>query len=174
MLSRRRVLKFIAIGTAGYALLPSCRESDGAISDEAKKLGLNAEEEMALASLCRAILPVPKQEGEKDELPAHVFVLRMVGDCQSPEKKKQFLIGLQQYSERVKSQTGQAVSNAKPKELTELVKALELKKEEDNDLSIFYKLTKSLTIKAYTGGRYYLTKVRPYVLVPGKYEGCAP
>jgi hypothetical protein len=48
------------------------------------------------------------------------------------------------------------------------------KKEEPDDVAAFVKSTKRLALQGYMTSQYYLTKVQPYKLVPGKFEGCIP
>ena len=43
-----------------------------------------------------------------------------------------------------------------------------------DDLSFFYQSTKKLTVQAYTTCEYYMTKIRGYKMIPGKFQGCVP
>ena len=67
--------------------------------------------------------------------------------------------------------------NAKLSDLTEekkkLMQDLSMRKEEEeSNLIRFFKMTKGLTIQAYTASEFFLTKVQVYELVPGRYHGC--
>jgi len=46
--------------------------------------------------------------------------------------------------------------------------------DEENDLNVFFKMTKGLTIQAFTSSEFFLTKVQVYELVPSRYHGCVP
>ena len=41
-------------------------------------------------------------------------------------------------------------------------------------MAFFYQSTKKLTIQAYTTCEYYMTKIRGYNIIPGKFQGCIP
>ncbi|HEX8356482.1 MAG TPA: gluconate 2-dehydrogenase subunit 3 family protein, partial [Segetibacter sp.] len=56
----------------------------------------------------------------------------------------------------------------------ELVQSIVDNKNLPEDLSAFFALMKKLTVQGYMTSKYYLTNVRVYKLVPGKYYGCIP
>jgi hypothetical protein len=51
---------------------------------------------------------------------------------------------------------------------------MNLNKSADDAISFFYQGTRGLTIEAYTTCEYYLTKIRGYKMIPGKFQGCVP
>lgn len=172
-LSRRVVIRNIAVGMAGYVLLPSCSGNPGqSLLEASAKLGLNADDEASIAALCRIILPLKAVGGEMENPGLHPFVLRMVADCQAPENRERYKKGLRKFIEKVISKTGHSIEKSKAADLFAIVTETEALKDKEDDLSFFYRLTKNLTMQGYTGSKFYLTQVRPYVLVPGKYQGC--
>lgn len=104
-----------------------------------------------LTDLSGKILPGSNEVG------APQFILRMVNDCFPKEKQEAFYKGLQKY----------AVGKTD-------IAALNNKEVKDEDLSSFYGTVKSLTIQCYTNSKPYMTNVRVYELVPGRYHGCVP
>lgn len=173
-LSRRVLIRNITIGLAGYTLLPSCTGiNNQPLSLSAGKLGLKADDEATVAALCRMILPLKGVGGEIENTGLHPFVLKMVADCEAPENRERFKSGLAAFKEKVKGETGHSVEKANSSKLIAVLYELEGIKESGNDdLAFFYRLTKSLAIRGYKGSRFFLTQVQPYVLVPGKYQGC--
>lgn len=172
-LSRRVVIRNIAVGMAGYVLLPSCTGNGSqSLLEASGKLGLDTDDEASIAALCKIILPLKAVGGEMENPGLHPFVLRMVADCQAPENQERYKKGLRKFIEKVISKTGHSIEKSKTSELLMIVKELEAMKNKEDDLTFFYRLTKNLTMQGYTASKFYLTQVRPYVLVPGKYQGC--
>ncbi len=61
-----------------------------------------------------------------------------------------------------------------PPEEQAIVAELDQQKSAENGMAFFYQSTKKLTIQAYTTCEYYLTKIRGYKMIPGKFQGCIP
>lgn len=104
-----------------------------------------------LTDLSERILPGANEVG------APQFILRMVNDCFPKDKQESFFRGLEKF-EGGKND----------------IASLNSKQIRDEDLSSFYGTVKSLTIQCYTNSRPYMTNVRVYELVPGRYHGCVP
>lgn len=107
--------------------------------------------QQVLTDLSEKILP------GANEIGAPQFILRMVNDCFPKEEQDTFYRGLRKFTD----------GNAD-------ITALNGKKIDDGDLSSFYGSVKSLTIQCYTNSKPYMTNVRVYELVPGRYHGCVP
>jgi hypothetical protein len=107
--------------------------------------------QQVLAEVTEKILPGANETGAPE------FILRMVNDCFPREKQDLFFKGLRKYAAE------------KPD-----IAALNSKNPDKDDLSDFYGTVKSLTIQCYTNSKPYMTNVRVYELVPGRYHGCVP
>ena len=172
-MQRRTLLKQLVYVTGGIILLPSCLHEKTKASILLKQISVNGSEENLLAELCDTIIPATETPGAKD-LSAHLFTLMMVDDCYDKEAQQKFLAGLKAFQAKTKKDFDSSFIDCMPLQRQALLNELEGKKGIPKDLAFFYETTKKLTIQAYTSSKYYLTKVQPYELVPGRYHGCVP
>lgn len=170
-ITRRAAIRNLLIVTAGVAFLPSCFQEKVSIS--LKNLDINADHESILASLTDAIIPKTDTPGAKD-IAAHLFTLKMVDDCYNKEEQKNFMLGFEEFNKMVDSKYNSSFSKLKPQQQEELVNQLEKGTDIPEAIKSFYSSAKSLTILGYTTSEYYLTKVKNFSLIPGKYEGSVP
>ncbi len=171
--TRRYAIKQIFAVAAGAALIPSCMEDKSKASVILTNFKIDADQEKLLAELAEAIIPKTTTPGAKD-ISAHLFALKMIDDCAKPEDQQKFVKGLEQFDKTFTAQfVNRFVDSAKDHKVTFLA-ILEAKKDEGNELAFFYGKMKQLTIQAYTASQFYLTKVRVYELVPGRFHGCVP
>jgi len=171
--SRRRALKSLVFASAGMVLIPSCMSDRSKSSLLLKKIKITADDEALMAELCETILPKTNTPGAKD-LSAHLFVLMMVDDCRKKEDQDKFIKGLEAFKKFSKQTINKDFVKADPVERKRLLDGIIAKMDEENDLNAFFKMTKGLTIQAYTSSEFYLTNVQVYELVPGRYHGCVP
>ena len=82
--------------------------------------------------------------------------------------------GLQRFDEVAMKKNGNNFSDSDAKQKTGLLKTIESKKDIPEEVSSFYNAVKKLTIQSFTGSKYYLTEVRKYDMVPGRFHGCFP
>jgi hypothetical protein len=137
-----------------------------------KNFSIDGEQEKLLAELSETIIPKTETPGAKD-ISAHLFVLKMMDDCHSKEDQDKFVSGLKDFQDKCKKDFDKSFIDCTVQEKSTLLTGLE-KDKADNALSFFYGQTKQLTIQAYTSSQFYLTKVRVYELVPGRFHGCVP
>jgi Gluconate 2-dehydrogenase subunit 3 len=171
--SRRSVLKQMAITSAGLLLIPSCMQDRSKASILVKNFSITTDQEAMLAELTESIIPKTTTPGAKD-IYAHLFVLKMMDDCSSKEEQEKFLKGLHAFEIFAKEKNGKSflASNAKEREM--VLEALGKNKDQKDDMGLFYSSVKHLTIQAYTTSEFYLTKVQVYELVPARWHGCVP
>ncbi len=172
MPNRRVAIQQLLLIWAGAALLPACLHNEQKVSIPLKFIHITADEEIMLAELAEAILPKTDTPGAKD-LSAHLFVLKMVDDCATKKDQEKFMQGMRAFDEYAKKKTGRTFVENNPQERKAIVSELDSQKSDDA-LSFFYQGTKELTIEAYTTCEYYLTKIRGYKMIPGKFQGCVP
>jgi len=130
------------------------------------------EDENMLAELAETIIPKTETPGAKD-LMAHLFVLKMVDDCAEKKDQEKYIQGMKAFEEWVKKKTSKTFVENSPAERNAIVAELDHQKSDDA-ISFFYQGTKELTIEAYTTCEYYMTKIRGYKMIPGKFQGCVP
>ena len=175
-MNRRTALKNCFIVTAGVALIPSCLQSDdgGKPSQAYSKLPINAKHEAMMAALADTLIPGGDTPGAKD-VDAHRFAFVMVNDCFSPDEQQQFLKGMDKFEAMCKETYGKNFATLDNTQRTAIVeKLVALNNDKSNDAVQFYQKSKSLILQGFTNSKYYMTKVRVYEMVPGRYHGCVP
>ena len=172
-MDRRSAVRNFIVFSAGVTLLPSCLQQDSKASLPLKNIRVNADQEKMMGELTETILPTNDTPGAKG-ISSHLFVLMMVDDCFKKEEQEKFIKGLQQFDELSNKKTGGSFVKATAAQRAALLKEIENKKDTPEDVSAFYNATKRLTIQSFTGSKYFLTKVRPYEMAPGRFHGSFP
>jgi hypothetical protein len=100
----------------------------------------------------------------------------MVDDCLAKADQEAYLKGMRAFEGSVRSLTGRSFADASAEERLQILKTFEEKlKTADENVRIFYSKTRGYIIQGYTSSQHFLTKVKPYQLVPGPdYKGCVP
>jgi hypothetical protein len=173
IVNRRTALKSFLVISAGAALLPSCLQDQSKSTILLKNFQIDGQQEKLLAELAETIIPATSTPGAKD-ISAHLFALKMLDDCYSKEDQKKFLKGVQQLEEAAKTTTGQSFIKCTPAQRASLISEIENKAAPANELDFCYFVMKRQTILAYSSSQFFLTKIRVYELVPGRYHGCVP
>jgi len=173
MTNRRVAIQQLVLIWAGVALLPSCLHNEQKVSIPLKRIQINPDDETMLADLAETILPKTDTPGAKD-LSAHLFVLKMVDDCFTKQNQEKYLTGMKSFESFVMKKTGKSFSENNITERQSIVADLDHQKSSTDDLAFFYQSTKKLTVQVYTTCEYYLTKIRGYKMLPGKFQGCIP
>lgn len=153
-MNRRTALKQMFIMAGGIIIATSCDFSSKAPSIQLNQIKLNHDDEIFLAELVEAIIPQTDSPGAK-ELNLHLFVMKMLDDCTSPEDQKKFLDGLK------------AAQQVKGKPLAEQQAYLNSLDKED----AFFNILKRRTIQGYKNSEYVMKNKLVYELVPGRYNG---
>lgn len=172
-ITRRIALKNLLIVAAGTALLPSCMQDDKKSSINLKHLQLSRDHEKALAALTETIIPTTDTPGAKD-ISAHLFVLLMVDDCYAREEQEAFMQGFDAFLKQVQTKYNKPFEDCDQAQKETFLTALEKDQEDNQPVHSFYKSAKGLTVFGYTTSQYYLTKVKGYNIIPGKYQGAVP
>lgn len=153
-MNRRTALKQMFIMAGGIMIATSCDFSSKAPSIQLNQIKLNHDDEIFLSELVEAIIPQTDSPGAK-ELNLHLFVMKMLDDCTSPEDQKKFLDGLK------------AAQQVKGKPLAEQQAYLNSLDKED----AFFNILKRRTIQGYKNSEYVMKNKLVYELVPGRYNG---
>lgn len=169
---RVAIQQFLAIW-AGAVLLPSCLHNDQKVTIPLKQIKISGDDENMLAELTETILPKTDTPGAKDLL-AHLFVLKMVDDCAGKDDQVKYTQGMKAFETFVNKKTGKSFVDINMVERQTIVRELDQQKPGTDPLTFFYQGTKHLTIEAYTTCEVYLTKIRGYKMIPGKFQGCIP
>ena len=173
MPNRRVAIQQLLLIWAGVALLPSCLHNEQKVSIPLNLIRITPDDENMLAELAETILPKTDTPGAKD-LSAHLFALKMVDDCYTKTNQEKYIQGMKDFESLVMKKTGKSYVESNAVERQSIMSELDQQKSTENELSFFYQSTKKLTIQAYTTCEYYLTKIRGYKMIPGKFQGCIP
>jgi hypothetical protein len=73
-----------------------------------------------------------------------------------------------------RKKTGSSFLDADASQRTLFLKAIETKKDVPEETVAFYNSVKRLTIQSFTGSKFYLTEIRKFEMVPGRFHGCFP
>lgn len=153
-MNRRTALKQFAVLAGGMWIASSCDFSSKAPSIKLNLSQLTKADEDLLAELVEAIIPKTDSPGAK-ELKLHLFVMKMLDDCEKPENQKAFLEGLEK-AHQLKEKTPeayQAYLKGLPKD------------------DLFFNILKSRCIQGYKNSEYVMKNKLIYELVPGRYNG---
>jgi len=174
-MKRRTVFKHLAAATAAAWLLPSCVSDPKKVSIALNRLQINPDEETLLGDLADVMIPATDTPGAR-AVGAHLFALVMVDDCLPRTEQEKYLKGMRGFEDSIKSLTGRSFSDAAAEDRLAILASFEKRLEDaDEDVRTFYSKTRGYIIQGYTSSEYFLTKVKPYQLVPGpNYNGCAP
>ena len=173
MTNRRVAIQQLLLIWAGVAFLPSCLHDSPKVSLPLKSIQIDPQEEIMLADLAETILPKTDTPGARD-ISAHLFVLKMVDDCATKEQQENYIKGMKEFESFVEKKTGKSFSAIDDAQRKSIVAELNQQKPSEKGMGFFYQATKYLTIEAYTTCEYYLTKIRGYKMLPGKFQGCVP
>jgi len=168
IVSRRVLIKQLALASAGIALAPSFISCSSKRSSLYKDIVLTEDQDGMLALISETIIPKTKTPGAADTS-VHEFCVKMINDCLSKKDQEKFIKGLDQFNTAAKNDFTSMDSAGRLKFLTELN---ERKSEEDVDF--FFKTMKGLTLRGYTSSEYFLTNVQGYKIIPGRFQGCVP
>jgi len=153
-MDRRTALKQMFIIAGGMMIATSCDFSSKAPSIQLNNVKLDSDDELFLSELVETIIPKTDSSGGKD-LNLHLFVMKMLDDCTSPEDQKKFLEGLKT-AEKIKG-----------KSAAEQIAYLKALPQDD----VFFNILKRRTIQGYKNSEYVMKNKLVYELVPGRYNG---
>jgi len=152
-MDRRTALKQMFIIAGGMMIATSCDFSSKAPSIQLNNVKLDSDDELFLSELVETIIPKTDSSGAKD-LNLHLFVMKMLDDCTSPEDQKKFLEGLKT-AEKIKG-----------KSAAEQIAYLKALPQDD----VFFNILKRRTIQGYKNSEYVMKNKLVYELVPGRYN----
>ncbi|MBA4139301.1 MAG: gluconate 2-dehydrogenase subunit 3 family protein [Segetibacter sp.] len=187
-ITRREAIRNCFIISVGAAIIPSCLQENSKPTIALKHLDIDGKQERIISELSETIIPRTDTPGAKDTY-THLFVLKMVDDCQTKEEQQKFMSGLKEFEKLAQNKYDKSFVECSQGQRDELVGSIinkkappnnttinaginGSKKDDTDDVTAFVKNMKRLTLQGYMTSQYYLTKVQPYKLVPGKFEGC--
>jgi len=174
-MKRRTVFKHLAVASAAAWILPSCISDPKKVSIALNRLEITSDEEEMVGNIAEVIIPTTDTPGAR-AVGAHLFTLVMVDDCMSKDDQAKYLKGMRSFDNVMKSVTDKSFSDASPEERLQMLTTFEASLDQfDDETKVFYNRTRAYVLQGYTSSQYFLTKIKPYQLVPGPgYKGCVP
>jgi Gluconate 2-dehydrogenase subunit 3 len=172
-ISRRQLLKQILFVSAGSAMIPSCLLLPQSKGIKLKHISVTADQEMILAAFADTLIPKTETEGALD-VQADLFVWKILDDCTPKEEQEKFLKGLNTFSAAFQKQYQHFFSNASVSERFSFMEQLDLQKDSEEPLVVFYNKAKQRLIQAYTGSAFFMTNIQVYEQIPSRFHGCVP
>lgn len=182
-MERREALKALAIITGGAVLVPSCNFSNKDILAAYSNLQVTPTLQKLLGSVTDTIIPAGSIKGAAD-INVQDFILVMVNDCMNEEQQSTFMTGLSAFDAYSKKTGGKSFEKLTPEARTSVVQmGLALAKEQngeeehtaapnpDEAIADFLKITKRFTIQGFMMSEYIQTEIKPYEMIPEKYNG---
>jgi len=170
---RRAAIKTFLLISAGVTLIPSCLQDKKKSSVVLKNIQVDADQEGLLAEIAETIIPATDTPGAKD-IGAHLFALKMVDDCYAAADQRAFIKGLDAFDAFSEKKFDHSFVACTLPQRESLLGTIEARKGVPEEVLGFYDSMKKLTLQAYSGSKFYLTKVQVYELVPGRFHGCFP
>ncbi|GHE41228.1 gluconate 2-dehydrogenase subunit 3 family protein [Sphingobacterium griseoflavum] len=153
-MDRRSAIKQMFVLAGGMMIATSCSTDGNATSIILNNIKMSASDEALLADIVEAIIPETDSPGAKT-LQLHLFVMKMVDDCHSPEDQELFLKGLKD----AKDLSGKSIA--------ETATYMQQLGPKDG----FAKMIKERTVQGYLNSEYVMKNKLIYELVPGRYDG---
>lgn len=169
-MNRRAALRRLLYIAGGTFLLPACYRTSGKATIEVTNIVIDEEDEILLAELVDALIPPSDTPGGK-ELLLHLFVLKMVDDCHTPDDQKIFTAGLTSFSACAEEIMGKDFMQLEQERRIAFLEAID--EISDEDVKRFYAMAKHRTIQGYLNSKYVMANLIKYELVPGRYNGYA-
>ncbi len=165
--NRRAAIRTLLYIAGGTLVLPACFRESGKASIDLTNLAISENDEHVLAELTETLIPATDTPGGR-ELLLHLFVLKMVDDCHSPEDQQLFTKGLSAFSAWSRNELGTQFVDAEPDRRTELLGKID--ESTDEELKQFFAITKRRAVQGYMNSQYVMTNLIKYELVPGRYN----
>lgn len=171
-MNRRNALKNLGLFTGGMLLFPSCDFSDEKVSIVLNKLNITGIQEALLKSVVDTIIP----EGDTPGgiiAKCHNFIWTYIDECTSEKEQKDFITGLDAFSEKSSKELGKKFSVNDHEARLHVIK-LCTEKGANETIKSFLQYTKNLSVWCYMNSEYFMTQEMPYKLVPGagSYKTC--
>ena len=172
-IDRRTALRQLAVFSAASVLLPSCLGDHSKPDLVLRHFTVTGDQQKILETFAATLIPTTDTPGAT-EAGAVLFLCKMLDDCMSGADQERFFKGMQQLDPASRKVTGKSFVDAATGARESLLVAIGAGKIPGEELSFFYSTARMLTIRAYTSSPYFLTRVRVYELVPGRWHGCVP
>ena len=169
---RREMIRDLLLLSTAVAAMPSCLRGKEGRELTLVNLRLAKGQTETLSALADIIIPRTDTPGAVD-LMAHDFALLMADECFRPEQRELFKKGLDALEAAVEKSTGRRFAEMEGSARAVFIEELHGGGLNDEAAS-FLKVYRALVVRGYTESEHFLTRVRPYELVPGRYRGCVP
>jgi hypothetical protein len=172
-MTRRELIKQLAILTGGVLLLPSCKGEKEQTVLKLSKLKLTETQLNSIMAMADVIIPATNTPGAK-ELSIYKHILLMVNDCSEAKEQETFVKGLTEAQAASEKKYQKKIQDLSKQDITTLLNGFEeAGKTSDTPLHSFYKKFRRATIDGYRSSEHVMKNILKYQLVPGKFQGKA-
>jgi hypothetical protein len=170
VVSRRTLLKQLAVVSAGVALSPAFIGCHSKPSLLFKKMAVTKDEAQMLEAIADTLIPSSTTPGAL-AVNAYSYATKMIDDCMPKKEQAKWLTGMRKFTTLAEEKSSGGFVSMSKEERENFLGQCEEKKIGDEDLSFFYSTLKQLIIRGYTTSEYYLTR-QGFSLIPGRFKGC--
>jgi hypothetical protein len=182
-MNRRDILKSMAIMVGAPLVLPYCSiPTEKEVLSAYNNLNLTKEEKALIQKLCEVLIPSDEEVKGAADLEIENFVLVMANDCLDEQEKSKFINGLRTVKPYSSKVFGNGLNKMSFEQLEEVILSIiNINKESEAvkyfewnaliSLNSFINTTKQFSIQGFVLSQYYMTKIMPYTMVPGKFQG---
>jgi hypothetical protein len=169
---RREFIRDLMLLSTALAAMPSCVGGNGDVGSGLKNLRLDSGQSEILRALADLVIPRTGTPGALD-VKADAFALTMVEDCFRADQRDLFMKGLEAFDSAARRRLGARFNLSDIAGRMRFLQDLE-KGDAGVEAKAFLKVYRTLLVRGYKESEHYLTRIRPYELVPGRYRGCVP
>lgn len=178
MINRREFLRYASLRYASLA--SNIAWSHNIETKPNSPISLSKELKSNLDLIIDTIIPKDDHPGALD-LNVPDFVILMVQDCLEQDAQTDFICGLHDFDLFVSAKYTQPFAAIDPAKRLDAIKHISNAKTAPEQLKLnlsalkaFLNLTKRFTVQGYMQSEYIMTKVFPYILIPGPYHASVP
>ena len=175
-MNRRDALRTTAVALGGVLLtsngfLVACSREKPAAS---KSTGvLTADDQSLIEEIADTLLPTTAASPGAKAAGAGAAINLLLTDCWVPEKQQRVVDGLTQFRKTCDEKTGAAFETLPQPRREALLHDIDADAQRAGE-SHYFNLVRDLALQAYFSSEIGMTKARRWILVPGKWVGCAP
>ena len=166
-MNRRAALRTMFYIAGGTMILPACFRESGSKTIALKNLTISEQQELILAEIGETLIPVSDTPGAK-ELLLHLFVLKMVDDCHSPDDQRAFSEGLDAFSVMQDTLSGKTFMELPAK--SRALFLMNIADQNTEEVKAFYSIIRNRCIQGYMNSKTVMTDMKKYELIPGRYN----
>jgi hypothetical protein len=167
-MQRRNALKHLGLLTGSLATLPAWATNWSVGTLPPTDVLFNTDERATLTEVAETIIPTTDTSPGAKTLGVAAFIELLLTDCYEPAGQQRVKAGLAAIDQLAQQQHGAVFVGITPQQRLALLTSLNAAPKKTND---FFPMLKGLVVQGYKTSEYFMTRVIPYELVPGRFHG---